>query len=542
MSDTEKTSSAAPPADDEKQTSDASGNAEARRLGKHIATNDPDEALKLVGGRGGETIVLTPEEEKKLLRKIDLNMMPLLCIVYGLNYLDKTTLSYASVMGIKSDLHLDRITLFSRYESGLSFRSETTADFDDKWIASIFYFGYLVWEWPTNRLLQRLPLAKYSAFNIVMWGLTLCCLAAVKNFSGAMAVRFFLGAFEAAVSPGFALFTSQWYTIREQGARVGWWFSFNGWGQIVGGCMAYGIAVGTASHPILIKSWQLVFLVTGFFTAFLGVLFLYLMPDSQLNARFLTQQERVMAVERIRVNQQGVGNKHFKWYQCREALTDPMIWAFVLFSAIASIPNGGMSNYFSQLIVSFGFTENESLLLGAPGGAVQVITLLVAGHLGDRLKNRILFGAAGVLLAIVGLFMIVCLPLSNSGGRLAGYYLYQSSSTGFVALLGLISTNIAGWTKKTTAAAMYLIAYCVGNIIGPQVFQSTDAPQYHNASITVLVCACVAFAIMIFIYFWCIRQNKLKAAVRASPEYTKVDGQEFLDLTDRENPEFIYSL
>lgn len=138
--------------------------------------------------------------------------------------------------------------------------------------------------------------------------------------------------------------------------------------------------------------------------------------------------------------------------------------------------------------------------------------------------------------------MIVCLPLSNSGGRLAGYYLYQSSSTGFVALLGLISTNVAGWTKKTTAAAMYLIAYCVGNIIGPQVFQSTDAPQYHKASITVLVCMCVAFATLIFIYFWCIYQNKLKAAIRAEPGYIKVDGQEFLDLTDRENPEFIYSL
>ena len=50
----------------------------------------------------------------------------------------------------------------------------------------MFYFGYLFWEWPTNFLLQRFPLAKYSAFNVIMWGLTLCCLAAVKDFAGAM--------------------------------------------------------------------------------------------------------------------------------------------------------------------------------------------------------------------------------------------------------------------------------------------------------------------------------------------------------------------
>lgn len=89
-----------------------------------------------------------------------------------------------------------------------------------------------------------------------------------------------------------------------------------------------------------IKSWQLVFLVIGLFTAAMGAIFLWLMPDSQLNARFLTPKERVMAVERIRVNQQGVGNKHFKWYQCKEALTDPMIWAFVFYSLVADIPNG----------------------------------------------------------------------------------------------------------------------------------------------------------------------------------------------------------
>ncbi|KAI1495009.1 major facilitator superfamily transporter allantoate [Biscogniauxia mediterranea] len=489
---------------------------------KHVDNNDPDEALKLVAAHEGEAIVLSPEAEKKLLRKIDLHMMPLLCVVYGLNYLDKTTLSYASVMGIKNDIHI-----------GVN---------EYNWVASIFYFGYLIWEWPTNRLLQRLPLAKYSAFNVITWGLVLCCMAAVKNFAGAMAVRFFLGVFEAAVSPGFALFTSQWYTIREQGTRVGWWFSFNGWAQIIGGCVAYGIAVGTERHPLLVESWQLIFLVTGFFTAFMGVLFLYLMPDSQLNARFLTPEERVMAVERIRVNQQGVGNKHFKWYQAKEAFTDPMIWAFVLYSAFSTIPNGGISNYFSQLIVSFGFTNNQSLLLGAPGGVVQIITLLICGHLGDRFHNRILFSSGFMLIAIAGLLLVLLLPEENKAGRLVGYYLYQSLSTGFVVLLGLISTNVAGWTKKTTSAAMYLIAYCVGNIIGPQVFRPQDAPQYTNAITVVLVCTCAAWVVLMFVYYWCRRQNKIKAAVRESPGYEKIDGQEFMDLTDRENPEFIYTL
>lgn len=121
--------------------------------------------------------------------------------------LQETTLSYASVMGLKKDIGL----VGDNYQ----------------WLGSMFYFGpfillescaiswlrmkigYLGWEYPTNRLLQRLPLAKYSSFNIIMWGTVLACLAGVKTYAGAVAVRFFLGVFEAAVTPGFALFTSQ---------------------------------------------------------------------------------------------------------------------------------------------------------------------------------------------------------------------------------------------------------------------------------------------------------------------------------------------
>jgi ACS family allantoate permease-like MFS transporter len=72
---------------------------------KHVDRNDADEAYKIFAGHEGETILMTPLEEKKLLRKIDRNLMPLLCIVYGLNYLDKTTVSYASIMGLKVCFH-----------------------------------------------------------------------------------------------------------------------------------------------------------------------------------------------------------------------------------------------------------------------------------------------------------------------------------------------------------------------------------------------------------------------------------------------------
>lgn len=406
----------------------------------------------------------------------------------------------------------------------------------------MFYIGYIAWEYPTNRLLQRLPLAKWSSLNIIMWGATLCCMAATSNFAGAVAVRFFLGVFEAAVTPGFALFTSQWYTRKEQGTRTGIWFSFNGFAQIFGGLVAYGISVGVKKHGAAIDSWEIVFLVIGLLTVAAGFIFLFFMPDNQLNAKFLTPEERIMAVERIRVNNQGVGNKHFKMYQLKEALTDPITWAITFYALTADIPNGGISNFFSQLITSFGYTPDQSLLYGTPGGAVEVVSLIVCGYLGDRYGNRILISMSGLVISIIGMILIVALPLSNNSGRLAGYYLTQASPTPFVALLSLISTNIAGYTKKTTVAALYLIAYCAGNIIGPQTFRPGDKPRYTPAEITIICCWGVCLIDLAFIYWYTKRKNAKKAAIRAMPGYAKLDSQEFLDLTDGENPEFVYTL
>lgn len=152
------TEAAAPPHVNPEKTSSASATEDKVgniRVLKHADRNDADEALKVLEGENGEVVELTSEDERKLLRKIDWNLMPLLCLVYALNYLDKTTVSYASIMGLKKDLNL--------------------VNQEYSWIGSMFYFGYLFWEYPTNRLLQRLPLGKWSAFNVIMWGLVLCC-------------------------------------------------------------------------------------------------------------------------------------------------------------------------------------------------------------------------------------------------------------------------------------------------------------------------------------------------------------------------------
>jgi len=145
---------------------------------------------------------------------------------------------------------------------------------------------------------------------------------------------------------------------------------------------------------------------------------------------------------------------------------------------------GGLSNFFSQLIVGFGYTPEQSLLYGTPGGAVEVVFLIACGYAGDKYGYRILISMIGLCTAIIGMILIVALPLTNNSGRLAGYYLTQASPTPFVALLSLISSNVAGYTKKTTVAAMFLIGYCVGNIIGMALYNPSIFVTFLSLSLS----------------------------------------------------------
>ena len=325
------------------------------------------------------------------------------------------------------------------------------------------------------------------------------------------------------MTPGFALLTSQWYTKDEQGTRTAIWFSANGVAQIAGGVISYGIITAIEKHGSAIEPWKIIFLVAGFLTIAMGIVFLFIIPDNQTNASWLNKGDRLLSIQRVRVNQQGIGNRQWKRYQFVEALTDPLSWTFVVYSLFSMIPNGGMTNFFSPIIRSFGYSPAQALLYGAPGGAVQIVSLVTSGLLGSRLHNRLLVSSNGLLIAILGMSLIASLPSDMKAGRLAGFYLNQTAICPFVAILSLISTNVAGYTKKTTVAAMYLVAYCVGNIIGPQTFRGAS---WAPAEFTFIGCYAICFVDVLLISWLYRRRNRSKSAIIQQPGFERVQDRE----------------
>jgi ACS family allantoate permease-like MFS transporter len=135
----------------------------------------------------------------------------------------------------------------------------------------------------------------------------------------------FLGFLEAGITPAFTIVTSQWYRKNEQGTRTGIWFSCNALSLTLGAFIAYGFAEADLSGDLSLPGWQVIFIFMGCLTTAMGVVLAIWLPDSPLTARFLSPEDREIAIERIRGNQQSLGHNEYKLYQVKEAFLDPMV-------------------------------------------------------------------------------------------------------------------------------------------------------------------------------------------------------------------------
>jgi len=324
--------------------------------------------------------------------------------------------------------------------------------------------------------------------------------------------------------------------------RVGIWFSMCGFAQMFGGYVSYGIAthVGEDPHATL-HGWQIIFIFLGAFTVLVGIVFYFVLPDSPLTAGFLSLEDKALHAERLRGNEQGIGTHVFKTEQVWEALRDPNTWLYAFWVFAANIPNSIATSFGNILVTGMGYSQTESLLLVTPLGAYEVVVLLGLTWLARKTNQRLWWCIAGHIPSIIG---AILMATTEKAPALVGYYLSGGIPIGWTTILGLTSTNVAGSTKKVTVAVIETIAYTVGNIISPHTFQAKDAPRYLPAKISICI---IYFLITVDLYLirWlAVRENRKRDEKKAGlgEGYVVEKNHEFLDLTDRQNSEFRYSL
>lgn len=274
-----------------------------------------------------------------------------------------------------------------------------------------------------------------------------------------------------------------------------------------------------------------------------------LLPNSPVQAHRFTDAEKVAALLRVKSNQSGTQNATLKKEQVYETLRDPRVWLVALSTMLSSIPNGGLSNFSSILLTTFGYSSRFSLIMSMPSGAIGIITVLLCGYLSDRFSNRTSVTLVAILPTILGAALMIAFDPRgiphNRAGLLAASFITGTFGAAFMLLLAYNASNISGHTKKVTTNAITLVAFAVGNILGTQTFQSSQAPGYIGGKASIVATLTLLIPV-IFTLRWCNgRLNKKNAATLAGmSEEEKQRAREewaWRDESDLKNPFFLYT-
>ncbi|KAE8226630.1 hypothetical protein CF319_g803 [Tilletia indica] len=509
---------------------------------------------------------------RRLMLKLDILLMSLTTLAFGLQYYDKAILGSASIFGILPDLELSQPLPGGK----VSLQRFSTA-------TSAFYWGYLVAALPLSLLVQRMRLNWFLGGAIVLWGFIAILTPIVADYRGLIAQRFFLGAVESAVSPGFVLVTRMWYVKEEHPVRLGIWYSATGLFSIFSGLVNYGIGKAASKPSSSIKPWKAMYIFAGGITILFGIIVLLIMPPSPQRDslvkipgfNYFTPAEKVELARRTRSDRNlvssdtaSVSAENEKEYaeeksttatdsindvdqrgwsraQFIEALGDYKMYIFLLQATALYITNAGVTSFGSIILKSFGYSSLRTIILGTPAGATTAVGIYVVTYLARRTRNCLhLLLALSCLPTLAGAIMIWRSDWSNRAVPLAGFYLLSIFGAPFVLLLSSATANVRGSTKQSLASAVIFIGYNVGNIAGPYLVKAPQAAQhYRDIFISIVICMCITIALSGVLAVGMHMENRARDREQADQQAsapTQVSHAD--DLTDIQDRRFRYTI
>ena len=212
----------------------------------------------------------SPEERRKVIRKLDLWLMPLCFLLYTFSVLDRSNLGNAKLAGMTKDIDLSG----NRYD----------------WLGNIFYIAYIIFQFNTLGWKIFKP-HQWVTFVVLYWGVVSTLQSVCTSWQGLMACRFFLGWAETMFGPGIPLYFSFFYPRECIGLRFGIFLSGSALANVYGGVLAYGL-----SHiHSKVADWKFLFIIEGVPTVLLAMVVWFCLPDSPSTARFLNDRERLVA-------------------------------------------------------------------------------------------------------------------------------------------------------------------------------------------------------------------------------------------------------
>jgi hypothetical protein len=218
------------------------------------------------------------------------------------------------------------------------------------------------------------------------------------------------------------------------------------------------------------------YIVGGTITILWSAVIYLFMPPDPIRARGFDERERYIAIARLRINNSGVRNIHFKMQHVLELMRDEKFWLIFAQAYLTTIAGGPVNTFMPIIIAGLGFNTLNSLLLSIPAGAIGATLILGTTYTCYKFRNMrtiaILFCE---ILVIIAAFLLWKLPRDATGGLLVGVYLFTGYSGSWGVIMGLSIANSAGYTKRVVSSSAIYVGYCLGE------------PQYHTILSTLSV-------------------------------------------------------
>ncbi|KAK8039976.1 MFS general substrate transporter [Apiospora rasikravindrae] len=373
---------------------------------------------------------------KKMLRKVDGHLLPVLVLMYLLNFLDRNNLSQARLGTLEADLGM----------TGTDFNLAT----------SILFVGYLLMQLPSNLALTRVRPSLYLGIAMTVWGVISACQAATHSFGGLVAARFMLGFAEAPFFPGAVFLMSSWYTRSEMAHRIAWFYS---------------------GSSLANSRW--LFIIEGSITVAAALSSIFILPNYPATTKWLSREEQAYAQWRL-IDDTGeadsAGASTLK-EGVKLAFRDPRLYLFTLLQH-ASLLSQSFQYMFPAIVKTLGFGSVETLLITAPIWIGTFLVSLVVTYTSGRFRERSWHIITLMMVSVIGNVIVVS-TLNTAVRFFAMFLMPMGAVAAYQIILAWVSNSFPRpLVKRSVCISFANMIGNTANIYGPYMYPASQGPRY----------------------------------------------------------------
>ncbi|KAL8837974.1 MAG: hypothetical protein Q9176_005322 [Flavoplaca citrina] len=487
---------------------------------------DEEEIIQRVPSRDsiGKQAAHVPEidyaAEKKLVRKLDLRIIPLFMLLYLFSFLDRVNIGNARLYGLEEDLGLEE----NQYQIAVS----------------ILFVTYLLSEVPSNLVLKKFTPSRWISFIATSWGIIATLTGITQNYAGLIVCRLLLGLVEGGLFPGATVYLTLFYTKRELALRVGYLFISAAIAGAVGGLLAYGIGFmdGVAGQ----SGWRWILIIEGLPSVVVGIATWFLLADDPETAFYLSSEEKhLIKIRRARQLGQTASAQEFHKADVYAAFKDWKVYAFCVGQFGTDTMLYGYSTFLPTIIKGLGtWTTAETQALTIPCYTLGALSYVLMARLSDIQQRRGLYTVIFGTISVIGYGILV--SDASTGVHYLGCFLV---AMGLYVTTGLplawLANNQPRYGKRTTATGLQITVGNISGIMAPFLYPDSQGPRFISGHAVTLAMVGMANVIFAFMSWYLSRQNDRRKRGEEDAKFANMAEDEIAELGDK-SPRFLYTI